>query len=119
MFETLTKDELRVITALYKEYRRQMKLGTQRIDAVMFGDASSIKQLLDITISDADVDYIICSLDRKDYVECFYADDTVNFGYITDKTICEMEHVLPELIAKGIKTGFDVAVQLLSPNSST
>lgn len=87
----LTKDAKKLLYILYKEYLNRRKHNVAKTRATDFDSASSVQfnfmpnELLE------DVEEYMRELGRNDFLENFYADDTIYSCYLTDYAICTME----------------------------
>ena len=87
----LTKDAKTVLYGLYKAYERRRKNGSSRGDAKEFGSASSVQEEFFPDRSLADIEDSLRELDRNDFLDAFYADNTVYLCSLSDYAISVME----------------------------
>lgn len=92
MFEEMTKDSKKLLSALYKEYLSKRKSGKSKSDASIFGSSEHIQAELMPEESADDVDETCRELDRLGYLKCFYADDIAYVVTLTTKAIADMEN---------------------------
>ncbi|PRS28772.1 MULTISPECIES: hypothetical protein [Bacillus] len=88
----LTKDSDALICILYKKYKQDIKNGSPKADARVFGSSKEIYENLTPKWSYDDVDDTCSSLHRAELVSCWYADDVAYRVELTDKGIIYMEN---------------------------
>lgn len=88
----LTKDAEYMICALYKEYIDKRKNKTPKEDAKFVGSSEGIQKELMSQWTLEDVDETCRELDRAEFLECLYAEDTIVDACLTDNAIIYMEN---------------------------
>lgn len=87
----LTNDADYLMCQMYKHYLERRNAGTDKGDAIHFGSAARIKQLLGLEWSENDVAETCWELSRSGLLSTFDASDTVCESHITSDGIVYME----------------------------
>lgn len=88
----ITKDAKSMIYLMYKEYKSRRKNGMSKIDSKTFGSARSIQgNLLPDTLL-SDIEDTLRELGRNEYVDNFYASNTIYYCSLSDKAISVLEN---------------------------
>lgn len=87
----LTKDSKELLAIIYKEYLNKINNGISKSDAKIIGDAKSVNELAKDWMLE-DVVETMSELRRADYISNTYADNTVYFSTLLDKTIIYFEN---------------------------
>lgn len=88
---SITKDSKRLLYILYKEYKSRRNNGTSKRRACYFESAKSIQQNFMPDELLEDVEEYLRELHRHEYVNNFYADNTIYDCYLSDAAISELE----------------------------
>lgn len=88
----LTNDADYLLCVLYKNYKERRKNGENKDDAKIMNSSEHIFMTLLSEWKYEDVDETCRELHRADLLDCFYADDVVEFSILTDAAIIYMEN---------------------------
>lgn len=88
----LTKEAKTVLYHMYKEYLVRRDNNISRSRAKMFGSAESIHTSLFPDWSLEDVEDVLRELGQSDFLNNFYADDTIYNCSLSDTVIIKMEN---------------------------
>lgn len=88
----LTKDSEALICAIYKEYLQRRKSGTPKGDAKWFGDAEEIQKNIVPKWQLGDVEETCWELERKNFLVCQSANNTILETVLGDEAIIYMEN---------------------------
>lgn len=94
----LTKDAKTVLFTLYKEYERRRKHGSSKSKAKNFDSAKSIQENFFPKMLLEDVEDSLRELGRNDFLDNFYADNTIYFCSLSDFAISTMESQAKETL---------------------
>ncbi len=94
----LTKDAKTVLFTLYKEYVNRKKSGTSKLKAKNFDSANSIQENFFPKMLLEDVEDSLRELERNDFLNNFYADNTIYFCSLSDSAIALMESQTKETL---------------------
>lgn len=94
----LTKDAKTVLFTLYKEYEKRKKSGTSKSKAKNFDSAKSIQENFFPKMLLEDVEDSLRELERNDFLDNFYADNTIYFCSLSDSAIAVMESQTKETL---------------------
>lgn len=92
METALSKDGVKFLATLYKDYLDRCKAGMGKEHAAYFGSSKDIQQRLVPNELLEDVDETIRELDQAQMVDVLYADDTVYDCSLSDFAIIYMEN---------------------------
>lgn len=87
----LTKDAKSILFTLYKEYVDRRKHGFSKSQSKRFNSASFIQENFFPDLPLEDVEDSLRELGRNDFLDNFYADNTVYFCTLSDYGISVME----------------------------
>lgn len=96
---SLTNDSKAVLYILYSEYRNRRKLGFSKSFSKTFGSAEKIQKDFCSNKILEDVEDSLRELGRNDFLNNFYADDTVTESELTDFAICTLEEQSRETLS--------------------
>lgn len=87
----LTKDSKELLAIIYKEYLSKINNGVAKSDAKIIGDAKSVNELAKDWMLE-DVVETMSELGKAEYIKNTYADNTIYFSVLLDKSIIYFEN---------------------------
>lgn len=109
MLSGLTKDALRLLAVIYREYRQRIDSGMSIKRAMMFGSSGDIQKDLLPKASVENVDHWCRELYSVQYLSGLFADGEFYFVQLTDLAIRDMENRFKDNL-KGLA---DLAAQFI------
>ena len=91
----ITNESKAVLYEMYNYYYMQRKCGKPKREAIQFGSAKDIKELLFPDLILEDLEDSLRELGRNGFLKNFYANNTVYYCTLTDSAIVAIES-LPE-----------------------
>lgn len=90
--DDLTRDAQKLLALMYRDYLAKRKAGQSKESAKQVGDIETVQSNLLPSSSADDVLETCRELDRSNYLQVYYADNTIYHAWLSDRAIIVMEN---------------------------